>query len=227
MSSHNKRIEQLRNSNVSEENLDLIFKDQRHLVNGDVEKIRNISMKILSMIDHLSKEHDFNYFMSYGTLIGVIRHQGFIPWDDDIDIMMTKQDVEKLIQVSYKLPDSINFFAQGLNFLKVMDKYSKISIDGQRGVAVDIFVLDGADEKFSFVNVHNQKRIHLSKADIFPLSSLPFENTVAPVPHNYHQLLTNIYGDYMQLPPVEKQVSHHVNSTSVNIKPFPKINASS
>ena len=222
LKNYSQEIESVRQQKTASVDLDKLFEDKRHLVNRDIEKIRSISLKILSMIDYLSLKYDFEYFMSYGTLIGVIRHEGFIPWDDDIDIMMTKQDLEKLISVCYQLPESIKFFPQGLNFLKVMDKHSKISIDGKRGVAVDIFVLNEFGDKYDFINVHSQRKIVLKKSEVFPLVKMSFENIQAPVPANYHELLTKIYGDYMQLPPENQRVSHHVNSTSVHIYPFPK-----
>ena len=220
---YNNRIDSIRKNKDFSIDLDELFIDERHLVDDDVAKIKIISLKILSMIDHLAKEHNFNYFLSYGTLIGAIRHKGFIPWDDDIDIMMTPRDLEKFIEVSYELPKSIHFFSQGLNFLKVMDRHSKISIDGQRGVAVDIFLLnEPSSGNFNFVNVHTQKAIDLKHSDIFPIKKMSFENQEAPVPANYHEILTNIYGNYMELPPEEKRVSHHVNNTSVHIQEFPK-----
>jgi len=221
LKSYTQKINAVRNNKTTTIDLDLTFEDLRHTVHEDIDKIRIIALKILAMIDHLSKKHNFKYFMSYGTLIGVVRHRGFIPWDDDIDIMMTRKDVDKLIAASYELPDSIDFYPQGLNFLKVMDKYSKISIDGKRGVAVDIFVLDKNRDDYSFINVHNQKKIKLKATEIFPLEQKPFENIDAPVPANYHELLTKIYGNYMELPPIEQRISHHVNNKSVHIHPFP------
>ena len=219
---YTKRIEQIRNEKSATVDLDKIFVDERHLVEDDVSKIKVISIKILSMIDYLAEKYDFDYCLAYGTLIGAIRHEGYIPWDDDIDIMMTKTDFEKFLEVCSELPESIHFFPQGLKFLKVMDKFSKISIDGKRGVAVDIFLLDEEPSGFSFVNVHSQKKIGLKKSDLFPTKSMPFENIQVPVPANYHKILTDIYGNYMELPPVENRVSHHVNNTSVHISNFPK-----
>jgi len=219
---YTKKIANRRTKIKASENLDELYVDTRHLIEDDVVKIKNISLKILSMIDYLAQKYDFQYFLAYGTLIGVIRHQGFIPWDDDIDIMMTPNNLDKFIEVCHELPESVEFFPHGLNILKVMDRYSKISIDGKRGVAIDIFLLSESSGDFEFVNVHTQKIIKLKRSDIFPIKLMNFENREVPVPAKYHEILTNIYGNYMKLPPVEKRVSHHVNNTSVHIESFSK-----
>ena len=52
------------------------------------DKVKLIELDILNYIDFLCKKHDIKYYLAYGTLIGAIRHKGFIPWDDDIDICM-------------------------------------------------------------------------------------------------------------------------------------------
>lgn len=63
-----------------------------------LEEIQYESFKILLKIDDICKELGLTYFLAYGTLLGAIRHKGFIPWDDDIDIMMYRNDYETLIQ---------------------------------------------------------------------------------------------------------------------------------
>jgi lipopolysaccharide cholinephosphotransferase len=55
--------------------------------------------EILDVIHQVCTEHGLRYSLAYGTLIGAVRHKGFIPWDDDIDIMMPREDYEKLLAV--------------------------------------------------------------------------------------------------------------------------------
>ena len=219
----NRKIDSVRKNTQASEDLDALFIDKRENLDTDIDKIKHIALKILMMVDHLSEKHGFNYFLAYGTLLGAVRHDGYIPWDDDIDIMMTRTDLNKLIAVSNELPDSINFFAHGLDFVKVMDKYSKMSIDGDRGVAVDIFILeDKKDALYSFVNVHSLRRLSFKESYFLPIVKKQFEAETLPIPCEWDKILTSIYGNYMELPPVEKRVSLHVNSTSINISPFPK-----
>lgn len=221
----NEKIRLSKRNKGSSNDLDLLFVDKRDECSTDIDKIKHISCKILSMLNHLSAQYDFKYFLAYGTLIGAIRHQGFIPWDDDIDLMMTKKDADKLISICSMLPESVSIFPQGLNFIKIMDKYSKISYDGKRGVAVDIFVLDNEDEStYSFVNVHTQKKLSFSENDIYPLKKHKFEHLELPIPNDSDKILRSIYGDYMKLPPVEKRVSHHTDNNSVHIYTFPSQN---
>ena len=61
-----------------------------------IEDAKQIELEISDYIDTLCKKHNINYIINYGTLIGAVRHQGFIPWDDDIDICMLRSDVDKL-----------------------------------------------------------------------------------------------------------------------------------
>ena len=63
------------------------------------------STEILRIIDNICKKHDLDYILCYGTLLGAVRHKGFIPWDEDLDIIMMRKDYNKLIEV---LPDEIN-----------------------------------------------------------------------------------------------------------------------
>jgi phosphorylcholine metabolism protein LicD len=193
--------------------LDLLYRDNRDRYNTVIDKIRCISTNILSMIDHLSKQYNFNYFLAYGTLIGAVRHRDFIPWDDDIDIMMTQEDLYKLIAVSALLPSYIEIKVMDNNFVKVMDKNSKISLDGKRGVAVDIFVLDTKEDEYSFRNVHNQKWVKTLKADWYPTTMHPFGEKTFSIPKNYDEILTEIYGDYMKLPPEEDRVYSHIDES--------------
>lgn len=63
------------------------------------QKIWATEQEILDVIHQVCTEHGLRYSLAYGTLIGAVRHGGFIPWDDDIDIMMPREDYEKLLAV--------------------------------------------------------------------------------------------------------------------------------
>ena len=57
------------------------------------EEIKEIQLALLDYIDETCKKHDIPYFLSYGTMLGAIRHKGMIPWDDDIDISLYREDM--------------------------------------------------------------------------------------------------------------------------------------
>lgn len=68
-------------------------------------------MDVLAEIDRICKKHNILYFADWGTLLGTVRHKGFIPWDDDLDITMKRKDYERFLEVAPKeLPDGFEVF---------------------------------------------------------------------------------------------------------------------
>ena len=63
-----------------------------------IEEIRSIQLKILNIVADYCDKMGLTYFLGYGTLLGAVRHKGYIPWDDDIDILMPRPDYEKFIK---------------------------------------------------------------------------------------------------------------------------------
>ncbi len=116
------------------------------------EQIHSYLTEILDSIDEYCTREGIRYSMAYGTLIGAVRHKGFIPWDDDIDLLMPRPDFKRFIagfgreqgaryQCLYQCPEFMHFFA------KVCDRRTVIKQDVYRfGLFVDIFPVDGKSD---------------------------------------------------------------------------------
>lgn len=117
-------------------------------------QIKQLELGILDYIADKCHEHRLRYYLAYGTLLGAVRHQGFIPWDDDIDIAMPRPDYEKLIEIvknDHLSPFRISSLHDAdyyYEWAKVYDSRTHVVETNVRtmkmGVWVDIFPLDGA-----------------------------------------------------------------------------------
>lgn len=70
--------------------------------NAGLKRLQDLELEMMLKIDEICKRHDLTYYLMGGTLIGAVRHQGFIPWDDDIDLGMPRPDYEKFLQIAPK-----------------------------------------------------------------------------------------------------------------------------
>lgn len=67
-----------------------------------LKRLHEVQVEILKDFETICKKHHLEYFALYGTAIGAVRHQGFIPWDDDIDVGMLREDYEKFLTIARK-----------------------------------------------------------------------------------------------------------------------------
>ena len=63
------------------------------------DEIKRIELSIMKELDRICREHGLTYSLAYGTALGAVRHGGFIPWDDDIDIVMPRPDYDRLLSL--------------------------------------------------------------------------------------------------------------------------------
>ncbi len=123
-------------------------------VSEKVKKIWAVELNLLEYFDNLCREHNLRYFIEYGTLLGAVRHQGFIPWDDDIDVVMFRDDYEKLKIVAQDAVCPPYFFQDAYTdsmvgaFSKLRDsrttaiEFPDALPDYNQGIFIDIFPLD-------------------------------------------------------------------------------------
>lgn len=238
---------------------------------------KQLQLEILLEIDSFCKSHGIVYSLAYGTLLGAIRHKGYIPWDDDLDIMMTLPDMLKFI----KEFNSENLICYSyLNDKTYENPYCNICSnktyrkDGRkvyRGLGIDLYPLvaipyEENDKELYFVTANKLNSIRhkyltwahrinkilpnfyipgfsnaITRFSNYALYSIPFEYArnyylVArpmnkkdqfnsnilqsiilasfeghsfPITSDYNEVLTTIYGNYMELPPENKRVPHH------------------
>lgn len=257
---------------------------------ASLKKLKAIEVSMLKECISVCDKLGLKYYLIGGTLLGAVRHKGFIPWDDDIDIAMTRADYEIFVKKAQKLlpdnlflqtnetdPDALMNYAKIRNSDTAFIETSTKDIKMNKGVFIDIFPLDTfgdssfSEKAFMFVKhclrvrmgrgftpavkksklrnklvngiisgvlfwmspklaVRMREKLFVSikrgtrlanhsgawgKKEIVPAewygdgAYLEFEGVRVRCPLEYKKWLGRVYGDYMQLPPEEKRVSHH------------------
>ena len=124
-----------------------------------IEELKKIQKDILDEVVAFCEENNIRYFLAYGTLLGAIRHNGYIPWDDDIDIHMPRSDYERFIELytrkqhsEYKIVTHKLDRRYEVPFAKIFRKDTLVNEFFYKqsvfGVYVDIFPLDGIKSKW-------------------------------------------------------------------------------
>lgn len=131
---------------------------------NDSELIRNALLEIMDEFHYFCEDHGLVYFLVGGGLIGAVRHKGFIPWDDDLDVIMPKSDFDKLVKLNPRMSSSINFSHRSVNekcyrACAVLTN-NKVTIDtggyknSVSGVALDILCMYPTFDNDFLVTLH-------------------------------------------------------------------------
>lgn len=235
---------------------------------------------LLSEFDRVCKSLDIPYLLFAGTMLGAVRHHGFIPWDDDLDVIMLRDDYDRFLDNAETILDMDKFYLQKefsahwpmffsklrLNNTTCLEKYHPKDINTHQGIYIDIFPCDNAakskiGQKIQFISSkvviaksldargydtdNNRKKLFMRMCRLLPMKpflfitkkggsdsqsvhsflggassfsksvyprrcfnkriTTEFEGTSFPISEGYDELLTILYGDYMQIPSVEER----------------------
>jgi len=138
-------------------------------VEGDLlRKLQMTELEMITEVDRICRKYHIPYSLDGGTLLGAVRHNGFIPWDDDADIIMLRKDYEKFYKVCKKELDTERFFLQDYRtdkhylwgFAKMRRNHTTFLREGQEhvkchtGVCIDIFYCDNVPDGFFLRRLH-------------------------------------------------------------------------
>ena len=154
----------------------------------DLRKLQRVELEILEELDRICAQHDISYFLDSGTALGAVRHGGFIPWDDDIDVGMMRDDYNKFLKIALKELDK-RYFLQTLDtdpqcpclFAKIRkngtiyQENNKAGMKMHMGIWIDIFPFD-----YISSNINEQKSV-ITKAkkykNLFMVKKIPHIST--------------------------------------------------
>ena len=247
---------------------------------GTLRKIQLANLKMLQIFDKICNDNGFEYWLDYGNLLGAVRHKGFIPWDDDIDLGMERDDYERFLE---KFKDGFTEYEDLYIFYNNNGKnkcFIKIKHKKLPNIAIDIFPYDyyykkmTLDEKIEvtkrihkfsdnklnilgypyYINHPEAMRERIKKERIklldghavdksvepplyygmdaphvyknfffdfdviYPLKKIKFENIEFSCPNNIDSILTQVYGNYMELP--DDCYPRHANSGNFENEEF-------
>jgi lipopolysaccharide cholinephosphotransferase len=263
----------------------------------NLEPIHKTELNLLDIFISLCRQFHLTYFLIGGSMLGAVRHHGFIPWDDDLDVGMPRADYNQFLKLAPVTLGHTSYFLQtpftdkdyGLSYAKLLDLDTEIEEfnnvnQAKKGIFMDIFPLDGipaaASERTSqitklkfydssillrlgyhlldsplndmfkplTVNQYNQVRQLKRKrdnvlqqfnssdhtevknlasqykyekeimavSDMTDLISVEFEHYNVNIPRRYDLLLTQLYGDYRQLPPAKNQTNKHFKKVVID-----------
>lgn len=261
--------------------------EYRDYDDDEIKHLQELEVMILKDVVKILSEHGLRYYIYGGSLLGAIRHEGFIPWDDDIDIILFREDFDKALDILYnELPEKYELIHMDYiddcfgSLAKVSLKNTTFSrwytsyVNYDLGIFIDLFPLDNIPNSdflaklqhkgytfcYQFVinscikvdmytkfrtmmhhmvyhilnvipinprfwkklltkemtllsnkkterviNFFNPKYVPFQRDDFEPATKANFEDFEVIVPKNYDKLLTQMYGDYMVIPPEEKR----------------------
>ena len=274
----------------------MLMSDYECYTKEELRKLQRVQTKMLKYIDEFCENNNIEYFIVAGTVLGAVRHGGFIPWDDDIDIGMTRENYEKFIDIASKEmkgpyflqclktePNTPYVYAKVRLDNSMFVEYCNRNVHSHKGIYIDVFPYDNTPDDRNeyakwfaklqkmirifaytstpdisekpnnfkqeiksiirrmihiifkcvnkkklfnkihkeFIKYNNEEtkaiscgcfpemyRMYSLRETVFPLKKIKFEDIYVYAPKDEDLYLTNMYGNYMEMPPTEKRVGH-------------------
>lgn len=152
-----------------------------------LKEIQQVELSIMLDFDKIARANHLKYSLFAGTMLGAVRHKGFIPWDDDIDISMPRPDYERFIRLCRKpgfLPEYLKMicFEDGTleaPFMKILDTRTKIKEENYKeknvdSLWIDIFPMDGLNENLEAKKKYYKKCLFVTKLNIAAAANVGF-----------------------------------------------------
>ncbi|WP_226085932.1 LicD family protein [Mesobacillus sp. S13] len=166
---------------------------------------QSVMTDMLYVIHQICEKHDIKYWLTDGSLLGSIRHKGFIPWDDDADIGMMREDYNKFLRIiqeelpsPYKVQSKVNQTHGLHNWLKIMymEDFEWVDWWGNwtKGLSIDVFPFDFVPEKYENKKSLKEKLINRVATIRYPLSGNPLKTTIQRTINKVK--IHNIYSKY-------------------------------
>lgn len=234
---------------------------------------------IADTVCRILERHSVPHIITYGTLLGAIRHKGFIPWDDDFDLYLFDESYDSAISyLRSELPNDLfledeisePLYFHGWAHVKdlrseaISEQFPQDNLYAHHGLSLDLYKASlipreqlilyqleerlkyfirknkhgfMSDDEFAYQKTILEKQIKLEKqksishpedliygfmsldgdyldpAEVFPITKYEFEGHLFNGPNRYHDFLTRCYGDYLQLPSIEKRMPHYSKVT--------------
>ncbi len=190
---------------------------------------------MLREFDRICRKYNIRYWCVGGTLIGVLRHKGWIPWDGDIDVAMLEKDYANFKKIVQKeLPKEMWFQSSDndenykYNIPKIRNLnscYIEYTNNGgtqwHNGLQLDIFLYDKQGNELICNKGDPEMRIKLSYDTIFPLKEKKFEDIIVYIPNKYIEYNKKAWGEYPpKLPIISKRLPHEGKMDAFKTCPF-------
>lgn len=156
---------------------------------GDLKRIWKTEIEIYQAIAKICEDHGLRYYAAYGTVIGALRHKGFIPWDDDMDVCMPRRDYEAFLKYAEtELPEKMGICGIGytkgfvMPMVKIVNKKTVFVEESDQdkkytcGIYVDVFPMDAAPPTEELKKKHRKRIMRLGRAMVlaeYPHGKLP------------------------------------------------------